>query len=436
MTSNNGKVNYPNNIYSQKMVEWRRTFHQFPEIGWTEFVTTGTLIPLLREMGLEVKAGPYIIHRESIMGRDEKLVEEAIEIARQKGISSELLDEMDGLTGCIATLDTGIPGPTFGFRFDIDCVYVQESDEAEHRPHQQGFASCRPGLMHACGHDGHTAVGLGVAAWLMENKSTLRGKYKLIFQPAEEGVRGARPISDSGVLDDVDYLMGMHLGCNLKKGQIVLDPSDFLCTTKLDLYFKGAPAHAGAEPEKGRNALAGACMAASEILATPRHSGGMTRVNVGILRAGEGRNVIPATAEMQIEVRGQDAEITQFLVEHVERCAKGAALIHELSVTMKKAGEAVSFRNDPEMVTLMQTVIDTHPELSNVVSPLGGSEDVSLMVKRVQEHGGKAIFFLVGADQADGHHRAKFDIDEEALSIGLTLLTGGITAILQSPAQI
>ncbi|WP_058910089.1 amidohydrolase [Entomohabitans teleogrylli] len=422
-------------IDAQKLVEWRRTFHQFPEPGWEEFVTTGTLIPLLREMGLEVKAGPAIICRESILGRNVKQVEAAIATARQHGISQDLLDEMDGLTGCMAILDSGRPGPTFGFRFDIDCVYVQESCEASHLPHQQGFQSRRSGLMHACGHDGHTAIGLGVAAWLIANRDALRGKFKLIFQPAEEGVRGARPICDSGVLDDVDYFMALHLGCNLKKGQVLLDPQDFLCTTKLDIHFQGEPAHAGSDPEKGHNALAGACLAASQILAAPRHSAGMSRVNIGVLRAGEGRNVIPASAEMQIEVRGQSAAIAEYLVDYVDRCVQGAALIHQLSASTVKTGEAVDFRNDRQMIDVLQQVIDRHPELSSVSASTAGSEDASLMVRRVQEHGGKAIYFIVGADQPAGHHKAKFDIAEEALSIGLTLFSEGLQTILAAPDQ-
>lgn len=417
-------------IDPQKLIEWRRHFHQFPEPGWTEFVTTGTLIHLLREMGLEVKAGAAILRRESIMGRNKAEVQQAIETARQRGISQALLDEMDGLTGCMATLDTGKPGPTLGFRFDIDCVYVQESDEENHQPHQQAFNSCRPGLMHACGHDGHTAIGLGVASWLAENRDRLSGTFKLIFQPAEEGVRGARPVCDSGVLDDVDYFMALHLGCNLKTGEVMLDPQDFLCTTKLDITFKGEPAHAGSDPEKGHNALAGACLAATQIMAAPRHSAGMSRVNVGVLRAGEGRNVIPATAEMQIEVRGQTDEITSWLNDYVERCVQGAAIMHQLTACTEKTGEAVNFRNDAEMVDMMQGIIRQHPDLSVHERSIGGSEDASLMVRRVQAHGGKAIYFIVGANQPAGHHKAKFDIDEKALTIGLTLFTEGLQTLL------
>lgn len=418
-------------IKTNKLIEWRRSFHQFPEIGWTEFVTTGTIINALREMDIEVKAGPHILCRESILGRDEKSVKEAIKIAKEKGVTEELLAEMDELTGCMAIIDTGIPGPIFTFRFDIDCVYVQESNDETHQPNKQGFASCRSGLMHACGHDGHTAIGLGLACWLKQNIYALQGKYKLIFQPAEEGVRGARPISDSGILDDTDYFMGMHIGCNLKKGEIALDPFDFLCTTKLDISLKGKIADAMDEPEKGNNALAGACFLVNEILATPRHGKGMTRVNIGTLIAGENRSLIPSYAKMQLEVRGQDAEITQYLFDNIKRYVDAAAVAYQLDTKIEITGEATNFRNDPEMINIMQGIINSHPELVNITLPLGGSEDVSLMIRRVQEKGGKAIFFLVGADQSDGHHKEKFDIDEDALSIGLTLFIESILSIIE-----
>lgn len=165
----------------------------------------------------------------------------------------------------------------------------------------------------------------------------------------------------------------------------------------------------------------GACFLANEILATPRHGKGMTRVNVGTLIAGENRSLIPSSAKMQLEVRGQDAEITKYLFDNIKKYTAGIASAYHLETKIEVTGEATNFRNDPEMINLMQAIIDTHPELLNVTLPLGGSEDVSLMVRRVQEQGGKAIFFLVGADQSDGHHKEKFDIDEEALSIGLTL---------------
>jgi aminobenzoyl-glutamate utilization protein A len=103
---------------------------------------------------------------------------------------------MEGLTGCVAVFDSGRPGPTLGLRFDIDCVNVSETTAADHIPDKEGFASTNPGYMHACGHDGHMSIGLGVAQWLVANRDRLKGRVKLLFQPAEEGVRGARPMAE------------------------------------------------------------------------------------------------------------------------------------------------------------------------------------------------------------------------------------------------
>ncbi len=113
-----------------------------------------------------------------------------------------------GFTGVVATLDTGKPGPTIAFRVDIDALPILESAANSHVPSQLGFRSKHEGAMHACGHDSHAAIGLGLAQQLMERKEMLKGKIKIIFQPAEEGARGGSVIAESSHLDDVDFFYG------------------------------------------------------------------------------------------------------------------------------------------------------------------------------------------------------------------------------------
>ena len=128
--------------------------------------------------------------------------------------------------------------------------------------------------MHACGHDGHTAIGLGVATVLAEMKDQLRGTIKLFFQPAEEGVRGARAMVEAGVCDDVDFLLGAHLGFQAREvGTIITGGAGFLATSKMDAIFTGVPSHAGAAPEAGRNALLASATAALQ----PAHDRRATR---------------------------------------------------------------------------------------------------------------------------------------------------------------
>lgn len=248
-------------ITLEKLIKWRREFHQYPEIGWSEFLTTAKIVKELRSLGLDVKVGPDVINQEFAFGRRRQVVEKGLAVAREHKVDEALLDEMKELTGCVAIFDSGKAGPTVALRFDIDCVGVNEATETKHRPHAENFASCHAGEMHACGHDGHISIGLGVAHWLVENKDKVVGKVKILFQPAEEGVRGARAMAESGIADDADYFLGAHLGFIANSGEIVINPTHFLCTTKYDFRFKGAPSHAGAEPELGRNALAGACHA-------------------------------------------------------------------------------------------------------------------------------------------------------------------------------
>lgn len=126
-----------------------------------------------------------------------------------------------GFTGIVATLDTGKPGPTLAFRVDMDALDLNEDLTEQHRPHAEGFSSCNAHMMHACGHDGHTAIGLGLAHILKQFQSQLTGRIKIIFQPAEEGTRGAKSMATAGVVDDVDFFVAIHIGTGVPKGELV-----------------------------------------------------------------------------------------------------------------------------------------------------------------------------------------------------------------------
>ena len=135
------------------------------------------------------------------------MVEKAANRAIAAEVPAEFIDEIEGYTGAAAVIDTGRPGPVLALRFDMDALCVEETTDPEHLPNKQGFCSQYAGLMHACGHDAHTALGLAVARWIMENRKRLTGVIKLIFQPAEEGVRGAAGMAASGIVDDADYFV-------------------------------------------------------------------------------------------------------------------------------------------------------------------------------------------------------------------------------------
>jgi len=414
--------------YHDQLVKVRRELHRFPEEGWTEFWTTATIVEKLRGYGFKVLLGDKVVSRANCLGRNETLVAAAIENARARGVSEELLAEMNGLTGCVAVWDTGRPGPVLGMRFDIDCVCVQESDATTHRPAQEGWASERKCLMHACGHDSHASMGLGVAHWVADHAEQLCGKVKIVFQPAEEGVRGATAVAASGIVDDVDNFLSSHIGVICNSGEIVTRPYGLKCTTKFDVTFTGKPAHAGLEPNAGRNALAAACHAVTQLLGISRHGAGQTMINIGKLTAGEGRNVIPVNAKLVMEVRGATTPINEYMCAQVHQIIEGVAKSFDVAYGIEKMGEALDLTSDLELVELLESVAKENPSVKKIVrdDDYRGCEDVSMLVRRVQAHGGKALFFGLGTDRPAGHHQAGFDINEDDMDIGVELFTAMI----------
>ncbi|KAN0030839.1 hypothetical protein ACTA71_009484 [Dictyostelium dimigraforme] len=408
-----------------QLIKWRRELHSFPELGWTEFVTTSVLVRELKSMGYEPLLGESIINPKFVRGRKKVEVEKAIKSAIDKGVDKELLNKMNELTGCVAIYDSGLPGPTVALRFDIDCVGVQETDNENHLPLINGFKSKNSNQMHACGHDGHMTIGLGIAKWLKQQpENSLCGRVKLLFQPAEEGVRGALAMAKSGIVDDCNYYLASHIGFIAKSGEVVVNPTNFLCTTKYDFRFKGLSSHPGKDPHVGINALAGCCNAATQLLAIPRHGKGMSRINVGVIRAGEARNVVPSFGELQVEVRGETEEINTFMCQQAERLVKGVALGYGLDLEIEIMGEAVDLINDKEMIQLLSNVSKLNNQNIIEQRSFGGSEDATILGRRVQTvNNGKAIYFVLGSDLKGTHHQSDFDFDESILPIGVKIYT-------------
>ncbi|MDY3124192.1 MAG: M20 family metallo-hydrolase [[Actinobacillus] rossii] len=409
----------------EQLMSWRREFHRFPEIGWSEFWTTSRIADYLEEMGFEILMGKQIINEAFVRGRQKTIVEKGLVNAKAYGAKEKWLEKMDGYTGCVAVFDSGKPGKTIALRFDIDCVNVMESKNPTHIPTALGFNSLNDGFMHACGHDAHITMGLGTALWISQNKDKLVGKVKIVFQPAEEGVRGAAAIAASGVIDDANYFASSHISFCATSGTVISNLQNFLSTTKIDIRYKGKPAHAGAAPHLGRNALLAAAHAVTQLHGISRHGDGMTRINVGVLNAGEGRNVIPTQATIQLEVRGENKEINQYMVDQVTQITQGVAMSFGVDYEMEIMGEAVDMVNDTELVELIEKIALEQPQIHKVEQryPFNASEDATILGRRVQEHGGKAIYFIIGADRTAGHHEAEFDIDEKRLLTGVNIYT-------------
>lgn len=422
----------------EQIVAWRREFHQYPEAAWTEFRTAARVIDVLQAFGYEVQYGEQVVNEEAMMGVPAKaILEKHGQRAITEGANKAVIAAMaGGKTGVVATLHTGRPGPVVGLRFDMDANDAQEKADNNHRPWQAGFASVHDGVMHACGHDGHTAIGLGLAKVLQEQTGQLCGTIKLIFQPAEEGVRGAKAMVEAGVADDIDYLLGMHLGFLANRSERFICGTDgFLATTKLDASFHGVPAHAGAAPQEGRNALLAAANAAVNLHAISRHADGISRINVGVLEGGTGRNVIPETAVLKLETRGETSAINDFMQEEALRIIHGAAAMQGVSATIREMGGAAGGKSDALIASRLREAAEVSGLFSNIEDhgSLGASEDFTCFLERVKQRGGHGGYAMVGIDRAAGHHDGAFDFGEAALSKAVIVLALAVYDLLQNP---
>lgn len=407
----------------------RRDFHKHAEAAWTEFRTASIVARELAALGYRVLAGDEAVDGQAMMG-----VPAAAELERHyqralgQGADPVWAEKMrGGKTGVVGVMAFGKPGPTVALRVDMDANDLVEAAEEKHRPCREGFASVNAGAMHACGHDGHTAIGLGVAEVLAGLKDRLAGTVKLIFQPAEEGVRGAKAMVARGVVDDVRYIVGAHLGVTMRKtGQVACRTEGFLATTKLDAAFTGVPAHAGAAPETGRNAILAAATATLNLHAISRHGKGASRVNVGVIQGGTGRNVIPAQALIKVETRGATTEINEYVYGEAIRIIQAAAAMYGCSVTTQLMGGAAGCQNDAALATRVEAVVKRQGLLTEILPAgnIGGSEDCTYFMERVQQNGGQATYVMFGTELAAGHHDGFFDINEDALVPGVALLAG------------
>lgn len=413
------------NEIEQKIVEYRRDFHRYPEVGWTEYRTSSLIARRLKDLGYQVLAGRDVLSDEDRMGLpQERILDSHWQRALAQGGDPEFLELMKGgFTGVVGVLGGG-EGRARALRFDIDALPISESGEASHFPVQAGFSSVNDGVMHACGHDFHGAAGLGIAEILADNKDELSGTVKLIFQPAEEGVRGAKSIVSKGILDDVDRVIGFHVQ-EYGLGQISSGLSGFIATKKFDVFIHGKPAHAGGEPQDGANAMLAAATAVLNLHAIPRHRDGATRVNVGSVTAGSGRNIIPDRAHMIVETRGASSDLSRYMYDKAEKVIEHSCLMYDCGYDIVPMGEALSGESDPELMRLVEEAaekiggydcIDKHESF--------GSEDFTYMMTKVQENGGKAVNIGIGADmRGDGFHSHNLDLNEGALKKAMVLIS-------------
>lgn len=411
------------------LTDLRRDLHAHPERGWEEFRTTALIAEELDGLGFDISLGGDALERQSRFGTPSaQQIEAALARARDEGAPESYLDAMDGVTGVVATQTFGDgTGPHVGVRVDIDALEITEAVEDDHRPASDGFVSQHTGVMHACGHDGHTAIGIGIAREL-DATGDFAGTVSLFFQPAEEGGRGGKAMSETRHIESLDYLYGLHLGLGVPTGTVIASYERPLASAKFDVTFTGSSAHAGKAPQAGRNALQAAAAAIQNLYGLPRHSDGITRVNVGEVRSPNPQNSIAETVTMRLEVRGEDAAICDYLIEHAREVIDGAAAMHGVDASLDLCGQTTTFTGDTAAWAPVVEAARSVPGVEDVVEcrPFGASEDASFLIRAVQEAGGAATYLGIGATTPSGHHTPRFDFDERALDIGVAVVTDAI----------
>jgi len=412
-------------------IQYRREFHKYPENGWREIRTSARIAEILTDMGYRVLMGPDVVNWDTVIDLVKPSAEELEMLKKravEQGAKPEFVEMTCGIPGVIAEFDTGAEGPVTAFRFDIDCLPYDEPQKAGYRPYDEGFCSVNPESVHACGHDVHTAVGLGIAYKLLDKKEQLKGKVRLIFQPAEETFSGALSIVDKGHLDDANYFISLHVaiaaeGTPIKSHVIACGCKDFMSDRQLDVTFHGVPAHPCGSSQDGKNALLAACTAAINLHAIAPHGEGMHRINVGKIEAGVAPNTIAPNALMVVEYRGVTRNITEYLGRRVMDVIEGAARMYDLEFTIDDYGEVPAGKSDDAMMEVIQRAAKKVPWIEKVhfEGNVEGTDDAAAMLTRVQQNGGIGTYIGIGTNTTNPVHNAEFDLDEECIPAAIDL---------------
>ncbi|GHE84047.1 hypothetical protein GCM10017786_14230 [Amycolatopsis deserti] len=407
----------------EQLTALRRELHRHPEPAFAEVATAARIERALAGLPLRLRTGADAHDLSGVVAYpapevldewERRAVESGVDPARAKFFRT------NG-TALVADLDGNAPGPRWGLRVDIDALPMRESSDPDHVPVARGFVS-RTGAMHACGHDAHATIGVGLLHRL--SGANFPGSLRVLFQPAEEGVRGAQTMIDAGVADDIDRMLAVHVAGDKPAGAVVGSFTGGLATRKLEVRFTGTASHAAGAPEEGRNALLAAAVTALGVMALPRFSSADTRLNVGTLVAGDGVNIVPSWAVLTCEARATDDDVVEDLVARIRAVADGAALTQGVDASVAVTGQSATLAPDEEVVDLVVAAAGATPGVTEIVrtETLAGSDDANLLIRHVQRRGGQGAYLMVGASSPAPHHSARFDIDEQAIPLGIAVL--------------
>jgi amidohydrolase len=387
------------------MVEIRRDLHRHPELGLEEHRTAGRVQAVLDELGIE--------HRDGLA---------------ETGVLGTI---RGGRSGSGGGSGDGGDGPVVALRADLDALPLQEANEVPYR-------STVPGRMHACGHDVLTTVLLGAARLLAARRDRLAGTVKLIFQPAEETVGGARMLIDEGVLDDppVDAVFGLHVDPTMEVGTVGVRYGQRNASSDgLRVVVHGRSCH-GAYPADGVDAVVAAAHVVAAMQAVvarnvdPRQSAVVT---FGSVHGGTQGNIVASQVELVGTIRTLDPEVRETVLRRVRETAEGVAAGLGARAEVEIRPDYVALINHDPMVDLVRATAGRllgEPAVRLVPQPSMGVEDFAFYVARVP-----GAFYSLGAGNREAGivhplHSERFDVDESCLAVGAALQTLNALAVL------
>ena len=379
-------------VLRDELIERRRDFHRHPELAFEEHRTAGIVAEELNGLGLEVQTGV-------------------------------------GKTGVIGILEGAGEGPTVLYRADMDALPVKEENETE-------YVSQVTGKMHACGHDGHTAIALGIAKVLTRHRPLLRGRVKFVFQPAEEVGQGATSMIADGALEAPapDFCLGVHLWNDLEVGKVSAVSGPTMSGAGMfEITVTGKGGH-GAMPHQTADPIvcsAQIILALQTIVSRNVDPLDLVVITIGKLEGGTARNIIPQTVTFSGSYRLFREETREMVKRRIQEVADGVSSAMGCSAHVDFGLGIGAVVNDAEVIARARDVFANYADSVDVLEkPWMASEDVGLFMRR-----SPSAFLLVGSANHEReldypHHHPRFDIDENVLPLSVGLMSALIADYL------
>ena len=391
MTESKPTTPLPSRSVIDEVIEMRRHFHRHPEISFKEHETSNRLTERLRELGLEIKRCPTE-------------------------------------TGAVAMLDTGRPGKTVMLRADIDALPIHEESGVR-------FPSESDGRMHACGHDAHMGIMLGVARTLVDRIWDVGGRYLFVFQPAEEIVSGAREMIARGLLDDhqPDSVIGLHVTSFTESGTVVTRPGLMWAgSDAFEVSFGGPGGHGGMMGRRGNvlSAQAFFIERLHTVVEGLENDGVQCHTTVGNIHSDGAWNIVPRGVTVKGSVRTFTADLREQALERLRDLLTETEGEFEVKANLELVHGTVPLMNEPNVT---RTVMDVAESLigdrsSLLGRPLTVSDDFAEFLTRIP-----GCYFMLGVmpegQAPPAHHSPGFKIDESALEVGVKVLAGAASRL-------